>query len=50
MGEGINAHFDKKTLQRIQDIEKLDEDTKEKVYFLIDNVIQNAKAKKAFNS
>jgi hypothetical protein len=50
VGEGINAHFDKKTLQRIQDIEKLDEDTKEKVYFLIDNIIQNTKAKKAFNS
>ncbi|MGN8037642.1 helix-turn-helix domain-containing protein [Chitinophaga sp. 22321] len=50
VGEGINAHFDKKNLQRIQDIEKLDEDTKEKVYFLIDNIIQNTKAKKAFNS
>ncbi len=50
VGEGINAHFDKKKLQRIQDIEKLDDDTKEKVYFLIDNIIQNTKGKKAFNS
>jgi len=50
VGEGINASFDKKTLQRIQDIEKLDPDTKDKLYFLIDNVIQNTKAKKALNS
>lgn len=50
VGEGINASFDKKSLSRLQDIEKLDADTKEKIYFVIDNIIQNAKAKKAFAS
>ncbi len=48
MGEGINVSFDKKNLKRLQDIEKLDTDTKEKIYFVIDNIIQNVKAKKAF--
>lgn len=50
VGEGINASFDKKSLARLQDIEKLDADTKEKIYFVIDNIIQNVKAKKAFAS
>lgn len=50
VGEGINASFDKKNLSRLQDIEKLDSDTKEKIYFVIDNIIQNVKAKKAFAS
>jgi transcriptional regulator with XRE-family HTH domain len=50
VGEGINVAFDKKNLKRLQDIEKLDTDTKEKIYFVIDNIIQNVKAKKAFAS
>jgi len=49
-GEGINAAFDKRSLTRLQDIEKLDADTKEKLYFVIDNILQNVKAKKAFAS
>ena len=49
-GEGVNAAFDKKTLKRIQDIERLDDETKDKLYFLIDNVVQNVKAKKALAS
>jgi transcriptional regulator with XRE-family HTH domain len=48
VGQGINAAFDKKTLKRLQDIEKLDDETKKYIYFFIDNTIQNAKAKKAF--
>jgi len=50
VGEGINDSFDKKSLSRLQDIEKLDADTKEKIYFVIDNIIQNVNAKKAFAS
>jgi transcriptional regulator with XRE-family HTH domain len=50
VGEGINAAFDKKNLKRLEDIEKLDTDTKEKIYFVIDNIIQNVKAKRAFAS
>lgn len=50
VGEGANASFDKKSLKRIEDIEKLDEETKKYIYFFIDNTIQNVKAKKAFAS
>jgi transcriptional regulator with XRE-family HTH domain len=50
VGEGVNASFDKKNLKRLQDIEKLDDTTKDKLYFVIDNIIQNFKAKKAYAS
>lgn len=50
VGEGVNASFDKKNLKRLQDIEKLDTDVKDKIYFVIDNIIQNVKAKKALAS
>ena len=50
VGEGVNSSFDKKNLKRLQDIEKLDTDVKDKIYFVIDNIIQNVKAKKALAS
>lgn len=50
IGEGELAALDKDLLKRIEDIEKLDEATKEHLFFLIDNVIQNYKTKKAFNN
>jgi transcriptional regulator with XRE-family HTH domain len=50
VGEGVNVSFDKKNLKRLQDIEKLDDTTKDKLYFVIDNIIQNYKAKKALVS
>jgi transcriptional regulator with XRE-family HTH domain len=50
VGEGVNVAFDKKNLKRLQDIEKLDNDTKDKLYFVIDNIVQNFKAKKAYAS
>ncbi|MFZ4863230.1 hypothetical protein ACL9RF_13720 [Sphingobacterium sp. Mn56C] len=43
------AYLDKDLLKRIEDIEKLDEATKQHLFFLIDNVVQNYKTKKAFN-
>ena len=49
VGEGQSAHFDKEVLKRIEDIERLDHDTREKLFFLIDNVIQNFKTKQAFS-
>ena len=49
VGEGQSAHFDKEVLKRIEDIERLDRDTREKLFFLIDNVIQNFKTKQAFS-
>ena len=48
VGEGINSKFDKKTLKRLQDIEKLDQDTKDKMYFFIDTVLRDTKAKQAY--
>jgi transcriptional regulator with XRE-family HTH domain len=49
IGEGELSAFDKDLLKRIEDIEKLDQDTKQHLFFLIDNVIQNFKTKKAFS-
>ncbi len=48
VGEGQLASLDKDVLKRIEDIESLDLDTKQHLFFLIDNVIQNFKTKKAF--
>lgn len=48
IGDGQTAHYDKEVLRRIEDIEKLDGDTKSKLFFLIDNVIQNFKTRQAF--
>jgi transcriptional regulator with XRE-family HTH domain len=49
VGEGINSKFDKKTLKRLNDIEKLDNDTKDKMFFFIDTVLRDSKAKQAYN-
>lgn len=49
VGEGKMAAYDKDVLKRIEDIENLDTDTREKLFFLIDNVIQNFKTKQAFS-
>jgi transcriptional regulator with XRE-family HTH domain len=47
-GEGINASFDKKTVQRLQDIEDLSPAVKEKLFFLIDTILRDTKAQKAY--
>lgn len=47
-GEGINASFDKKTVQRLQEIENLNPTVKEKLFFLIDTVIRDTKAQQAY--
>jgi len=48
-GEGINASFDKKTVKRLLDIQKLDNDTQIMLFKLIDTVIRDTKAKKAYS-
>jgi transcriptional regulator with XRE-family HTH domain len=48
--EGMNASFDKKTLKRLQDIHKLDKDVQDKLFFFIDTVIRDNKARKAYAS
>ena len=48
VGEGQNARFDKKTVQRLQDIEALSRTIKDKLFFLIDTVIRDTNAQKAY--
>ncbi|MCB9236207.1 MAG: hypothetical protein H6581_31450 [Bacteroidia bacterium] len=43
------SSYDKDVLHRIEDIQNLDPETKEKLFFLIDNVIQNYKTRQAFS-
>lgn len=47
VGEGIKAHFDKKTAEMLQDIESLASQIKDTLFFLIDTVIRDNKAKQA---
>lgn len=48
VGEGQNASFDKKTVKRLQDIEALNPTIKDKLFFLIDTVIRDTNAQKAY--
>ena len=48
VGEGQNASFDKKTVQRLQDIENMNPDFKEKLFFFVDTMIRNYKAGQAY--
>lgn len=50
VGEGQNAKFDKKTVKRLQDIEALNPNVKDKLFFLIDTVIRDTNAQKAYMS
>lgn len=50
LGEGQNATFDKKVIERIKGIQDLDNDTQNILFNLIDTYIQNFKAKQAFSS
>jgi transcriptional regulator with XRE-family HTH domain len=47
-GEGINDQFDKKTIQRMREIEDLNPAVKEKLFFLIDTILRDTKAQKAY--
>jgi len=49
IGEGINASFDKKTVKRLQDIQNLDNETQTMLFRLIDTIIRDTKAKKAYS-
>ena len=48
IGEGQLSTYDKDILKRIDEIEQMDNETKNKLFFLIDNVIQNVKAQQVF--
>ena len=43
VGEGINSKFDKKTVKRLQDIEKLDVGEKEHVFAMLDTFLAKNK-------
>lgn len=48
IGDGQLAEYDKDVLKRIEDIQLLDKDTRSKLFFLIDNIVQNFKTRQAF--
>lgn len=48
VGEGENASNDKETVDRINDIQKMDEETRKVLFNVIDTYIQNFKTKQAF--
>jgi hypothetical protein len=48
IGEGENASLDKDTVNRIDDIQKMDANTKNILFNVIDTYIQNFKTKLAF--
>jgi len=47
-GEGKKAHFDKQTLKLVQEIEELEPSIKEKLLFLANAIIRDAKTQKAY--
>jgi transcriptional regulator with XRE-family HTH domain len=49
VGEGQNASFDKQTLQLIQDIESLEPNIKERLLYLANAIIRDAKTQKAYS-
>ncbi len=50
IGEGQLSKYNNDIIKRMNDIENLDSETQNKLFFLIDNVVQNFKTKKAFAS
>jgi transcriptional regulator with XRE-family HTH domain len=50
VGESNNASFDKRTLQRIKDLELLEESKKQTLFDLIDTYIRDFKTRGAYSS
>lgn len=50
VGEGTNSKFDKKTLKRLEELERLEDSKKNILFDLIDTYIRDAKARKAYAS
>jgi len=48
-GEGQNASFDKKTVQRMQEIESMESNFKDNLFSVIDSVIRDYKTQKAYS-
>lgn len=49
LGESKHTSFDKETLNRLQNIEGLDENTKKTLFDVIDTFLRDAKARLAYS-
>jgi len=49
LGEGKHASFDKETLKRLENIETLDQNTKNTLFKVIDTFLRDAKARVAYS-
>ena len=49
LGKGQYATFDKESLERLEDIENLDSNTRKILFEVIDTFIRDAKARKAYS-
>jgi len=47
-GEGVNASYDRQTIERINGIQDLDEGTRSVLFNVIDTYIQNFRTRQAF--
>lgn len=50
VGEGINASFDKQTVQRLQQIQDMDPDSRNNLFSVIDAVIRDYRTRQAYAS
>jgi transcriptional regulator with XRE-family HTH domain len=50
LGEGMNASFDKETLKRLEDMEKLPEEERKRIFDYMDLIIRDYKAGQAYSS
>ena len=50
VGEGVNATFDKKTIQRLKELEELEDDKKQTLFDLIDTYIRDAKSRQTYST
>ncbi|BDS10676.1 helix-turn-helix domain-containing protein [Aureispira anguillae] len=49
LGQGINASYDKRMVERLDDIEKLPPEEKNKIFNYIDLIIRDAKTRQAYS-
>jgi transcriptional regulator with XRE-family HTH domain len=49
LGKSAFARYNQNDIKRLEDIEKLDSETKSKLYFVIDTFLRDAKARRAYS-
>lgn len=50
VGEGLNAAFDKEMMKRLENVEDLPQDEKERIFHFIDLIIRDHKAGQAYSN